>query len=456
MNQIPNPKSPIPNCTTGDLTTALKSCARSLGFTLSGVCPAVTPTGVSRLADWLDRGYAGQMHYIAARQEAYSHPRHVLDGCRSILMLGLPYSSNPKSQIPNSKYPPPGSGGISNYACGPDDYHDTIHDKLKQLIATLHDLAPHATARGVVDTAPLLEREFAQLAGIGWIGKHTLLIQKPIGWHARQGRDDSAPPDCFPKPQIPNLKSASRALPPSPTHSAGSYFFLAALLTDLELTSDDPFTADHCGTCRACLDACPTQAFPQPYVLDATRCISYLTIELRDHIPHDLRPGIGDWLFGCDICQEVCPWNHHDVGRALPTDMANGDAFTDSNPKSQIPNSKLSSPIELISLFNLDDATFRTRFRHTPLWRPRRRGILRNAAIVLGNQRAVAAVPALIRGLNDSEPLIRAASAWALGQIGTEEAHCALRERHTVENDATVVSEIGAALTSIASLSTRY
>ena len=218
-----------------------------------------------------------------------------------------------------------------------------------------------AKIRGVVDTAPLLEREFAQLAGLGWVGKHTLLINR----------------------------------------QQGSWFFLAALITDVELSYDAPHETDHCGTCRACLDACPTGAFPQPYVLDATRCISYLTIELRDAVPAELRSGIGDWLFGCDVCQDVCPWN----SRAPLSRQAEFAPRADSNP------------INLISLFDLDDATFRERFRHTPLWRPKRRGLLRNAAIVLGNRPTPAAIPALIRGLNDDEPLVRGACAWALDVI---------------------------------------
>jgi epoxyqueuosine reductase len=279
-------------------------------------------------------------------------------------MLGLPYSTAAANPIQ------PGQGRISRYAWGPGDYHDLIHGKLKQLIAALHAIAPQATARGVVDTAPLLEREFAQLAGLGWVGKHTLLIHKP----------------------------------------AGSYFFLAALLTDQELTYDEPFTADHCGTCRACLDACPTNAFPQPYVLDATRCISYLTIELRDEIPFDLRPGIGDWLFGCDICQDVCPWNH----RAPQTDEPTFQPATNLNP------------IDLMALFDLDDDAFRRRFRHTPLWRARRRGLLRNAAIILGNQKHVSAIPALSRAQNDPEPLVRTAAAWALEQINAPQSLAAL------------------------------
>ena len=194
----------------------------------------------------------------------------------------------------------------------------------------LRDRVPEARVRGVVDTAPLLEREFAQLAGLGWVGKNTLLINR----------------------------------------HEGSWFFLAALLTDIELVYDASQETDHCGICRACLDACPTAAFPRPYVLDASRCISYLTIELRDAVPDELRPGIGEWVFGCDICQDVCPWNSRSPVSQHAEFLPVGDR----------------NPIDLIGLFDLDEAAFRERFRHTPLWRPRRRGILRNAAIVLGNR----------------------------------------------------------------------
>ena len=364
----PEPRTPNP-AASRELTAQLKAEARAVGFMLAGACAAVTPTGASRLAEWLDRGYAGQMEYIAARQEAYDHPRHVLDGVRSVLMLGLPYRSVEPRTVE------PGQGRISRYAWGEGDYHDLIHDRLKRLIGWLKGQVPAAQARGVVDTAPLLEREFAQLSGLGWVGKHTLLINKP----------------------------------------AGSYFFLAALLTDQELAYDKPFTADHCGTCRACIDACPTQAFPQPYVLDATRCISYLTIELRDSIPEELRPGIGDWLFGCDVCQEVCPWNQSAERRAAAPQDTPTQAW-DVAPIFSPANEN--NPIDLIGLFDLDDEAFRRRFRHTPLWRAKRRGILRNAAIVLGNQRAAAATTALERGLADSEAIVREACAWALARIG--------------------------------------
>jgi len=233
---------------------------------------------------------------------------------------------------------------------------------LHALADWLRERTPGAQVRGVVDSAPLLEREFAVQAGLGWIGKNTLLLNKP----------------------------------------AGSYFFLAALLTDLDLPADEPFRTDHCGTCTACLDACPTQAFPQPYVLDATKCISYLTIELRDSIPEELRAGIGDWLFGCDVCQDVCPWNQ----RAPLSDEPMFQPRADENP------------VDLIALFELDEAGFKERFRHSPLWRAKRRGILRNAAIVLGNQRSRQAIPALTRGLKDEEAIVGEACAWALGAIG--------------------------------------
>ncbi|MGI9427536.1 MAG: tRNA epoxyqueuosine(34) reductase QueG, partial [Bythopirellula sp.] len=272
------------------------------------------------------------------------------------------------------------------------DYHDVIRERLHQLADYLREVAPDAVTRGVVDTAPILEREFAQLAGLGWIGKNTLLLSK----------------------------------------QSGSYFFLAALLTDQEFVYDLPFETDHCGTCTACLDACPTAAFPQPYVLDATRCISYLTIELQDVIPTELRGDMGDWVFGCDVCQDVCPWNH-DAPATIDA------AFAPQQPL---------NPLQLAKLFDLDERDFKARFRQTPLWRSHRRGLLRNAAIVLGNQRDPKSLPALHKGLHDVEPLIRGASAWALGELRSDEAKQALQAKQQVETDPQVRAEIAAALAS--------
>lgn len=366
------------------LAADLKHQAMELGFVRCGICPAVTPSGAARLDEWLARGYAGEMDYLAARRDAYDHPHHVLASARSLVMLALPYrTATPKSVSV-------GYGRVSRYAWGSADYHDVIREKLHRLADYLRQQCPEAATRGIVDTAPLLERDFAQLAGLGWAGKHTLLLNR----------------------------------------SEGSYFFLAALLTDVHLTYDEPFAADHCGTCTACLDACPTDAFPEPYVLDASRCISYLTIEHRSQIPSELREGIGAWAFGCDVCQDVCPWN-----RRAP--VAEAEAFW------PLPEN---DPLELRGLFELDAAAFRRRFRQTPLWRSHRRGLLRNAAIVLGNQRDPDAVQALIRGLEDDEPVVRGAVAWALGQIGGAAATAALRERLAAENDPQVREEIEAAL----------
>jgi len=341
------------------LTTRLKREAERLGFGLAGVTPAVAPAGFDRLRQWLASGYGGTMHYLAEREAAYEHPKHVLDGARSIVILALGYRTAEPRPIE------PGQGRVSRYAWG-NDYHDLVHERLHTLADFLRSEAPGAKVRGVVDTAPLLEREFAQLAGLGWIGKNTLLLNKH--W--------------------------------------GSYFFLAALLTDKELEYDSEHETDHCGTCTACLDACPTQAFVGPYVLDARKCLSYTTIELREEIPLELRAGQGEWVFGCDVCQDVCPWN-----RKAP--IVDEPEF---QPRAE------SHPLDLIELFDLDDAGFRRRFRDTPLWRSKRRGILRNAAIVLGNQRAKHAVPALNKGLNDQEPLICEACAWALEQIAKSQA----------------------------------
>ena len=383
------------------ILATLRNDATELGLQWCGVAPAVEATGYTDLVRWIEAGYAGEMSYIPDRLEAYRHPSAVLDGVRSIVVLSMPYSAAPQlppaqressdsvavgsgSSIPGS---PIATGRIARYAHGGIDYHDTIHPKLKQLCKRLGDLAPGSRSRGVVDTAPLMERELAQLAGFGWRGKNTLLLNKQIG----------------------------------------SYFFLACLLTDLELPIDQPHRASHCGTCTACLDACPTDAFPQAGVLDATRCISYLTIEHCAPIPMELRSGIGDWLFGCDVCQEVCPWNTK-PGRTAPLETAVLDN------------------LNLSELFELSEEQFRARYRRTPLWRTRRRGILRNAAIVIGNSKVSPALPALKKGLWDTEPIVRGASAWALGQIGTARAHEHLQARLITESDETVIQEIHQAL----------
>jgi epoxyqueuosine reductase len=222
-----------------------------------------------------------------------------------------------------------------------------------------HDAEVRGTfSHGVTDTAPLLERDFARRAGLGWVGKNTMLINK----------------------------------------YRGSFFFLAALLTTLDLRPDAPHESSHCGTCTACLDACPTAAFPEPGVLDARRCVSYLTIELRGPIPEDLRPGVGDRLFGCDVCQTVCPWNRRPGGAAFPSDT--GMATLD--------------PIELLSL---SEGEFRRRFKGTSLFRSRRSGLLRNAAVVLGNTGDERALPALGRATADADEVIAEAARWAIGRI---------------------------------------
>jgi epoxyqueuosine reductase len=362
------------------ITGDLKAEAQRLGFDLCGVCPAVVPPGaIDHFRQWLAAGYAGEMHYLADRAEAYADVGRVLDGAQSIVMLAMNYRTHEPAVTPS------GHGKVSRYAWG-SDYHVLIRARLGTLADWLKRASPGAKVRGVVDTAPLLEREFAQLAGLGWIGKNTLLLNK----------------------------------------QTGSWFFLAALLTDVELEIDAAHATDHCGTCRACLDACPTGAFVDAYVLDARRCISYLTIELRNAIPRELREGVGEWLFGCDVCQDVCPWNH----RAPVSDERGFAARAGTNP------------IELAPLFEMDDAAFRRRFRDTPLWRAKRRGLLRNAAIVLGNRLVENTLPALAHGLNDDEALVRGACAWALGRFESRVATPQLISRLEVELDSTVRDEI--------------
>lgn len=363
----------------------LRALAAAEGFNAVGFAPAATPPeALDRLRAWVAAGYAGEMHYLSSRDTAYADPGRVLEGARSIVMLATSYANvEPVAPAANE-------GRVSRYAWGAD-YHDVLHDRMKRLVDSLQAIAPEVHWRGVVDSAPLLEREFARIAGLGWIGKHTLALDRELG----------------------------------------SWFFLAALLADVDLGGETSPQTDHCGSCTACLDACPTDAFVAPYQLDATKCISYLTIELRGPIPRELRSGVGDWLFGCDVCQDVCPWN-----RRAPT----------SREPEFLPREDR-NPINAVELLGLDDAEFRQRFRGTPLWRAKRRGLLRNAAIVLGNQPATAeARSALCAALGDHEPLVRGAAAWALGRVGDASSRVALRERLAVERDADVLLEIGIAL----------
>jgi epoxyqueuosine reductase len=361
-------------CHSGSIADRLKSQARELGFALVGIAPATEADGFARYQEWLDRGFAGEMDYLHRQGPPRRHPESVLEGARSVVMLGLEYFGMRNaecgieshwqvttSSIPNSEIRIPHfEGRVAAYAAGPD-YHRFIWERLNALAEWLMTEAPGCAAHGVTDTAPLLERDFARRAGLGWVGKNTMLIHP----------------------------------------ERGSFFFLAALLTDLELPADEPFAGSHCGTCTACLDACPTQAFPEPHVLDATRCISYLTIELRSPIPEDLRELMGEWLFGCDVCQDVCPWNRKPSPGpiAFPRD----------------PALEWLDPMELLAM---DAEEFRARFKKTSLWRTRRAGLLRNAAVVLGNTGDERALPALERALADKEEVVREAAAWAIGRIG--------------------------------------
>lgn len=333
------------------LETLLKDRALALGFDRCGIAPATSADGFDRLSDWLARGYAGEMAYLEKQAQARRHPASILPEVRSVVMVAMTYSSDTDATESAR------GGRVARYARGPD-YHDVLWGKLDELLAWLQQEVPDCVGRGVVDTAPLLERDFARRAGLGWIGKNTMLIDKRLG----------------------------------------SYFFLAALLVNIDLKPDPPHLGSHCGTCTACLDACPTNAFTAPGWLDARRCISYLTIELRTSIPEELRTDMGDWLFGCDVCQEVCPWNSKPRDSSFPQrdDLLSLD------------------PVELLGL---SEEAFRARFRGTALMRTKRRGLLRNAAIVLGNRRDASALPALRKALNDSEPLIREAAQWAIERI---------------------------------------
>jgi epoxyqueuosine reductase len=340
------------------LSSAIKTQASALGFELVGIAPATEADGFERLREWLDHGMAGEMQYMHRHAEARRHPESVLKSVRTVVMVGISYHS--KTAHDAERFDRGAKGRVAQYARGAD-YHVVIKQKLNELLSWIQEREPGCGGRAVVDTAPILERDFARRAGLGWFGKNTMLIHPRLG----------------------------------------SYFFLGALLLDTELAPDSPFDKNHCGTCTACLDACPTDAFPKPGELDARRCISYLTIELRSPVPQEFRSGIGDWIFGCDICQAVCPWNR-------------------KAPLGQIPD--LGSRWELEALdageiLELSAAEFRARFRDTALWRAGWTGLRRNAAIVLGNMGGEESLPALERAAADPDTMVSEAARWALERV---------------------------------------
>lgn len=365
-----------------ELANRIKNQGAELGFSLVGITAAARPETLEYFQDWLQQGYQGEMNYLKRREDAYADQTGVMHGVCSIVVVAMNYGPG-RPAIP-------GHGRVAAYAQGTADYHDLMRTRLKKLAAVIRESRPESHSRVTVDTAPLLERDLAKRAGLGWFGKNTMLINK----------------------------------------HAGSYFFLGGILTDTPLPSDPPHFSSHCGTCTRCLDACPTDAFVGPHVLDARKCIAYLTIELRgEPIPRELRAGVQDWIFGCDVCQQVCPWNR----KATPA----------LEPQLQPIQATHRSALEFLEL---DEQTFRSELGKTPLSRPGAANMARNAAIVLGNSKQPEAVPALSRTLNHSDPVVRATVAWALGEIGTAAARVSLMERLSVELDESVREEIQAAL----------
>jgi epoxyqueuosine reductase len=307
------------------LANAAKTAAADLGFEACGITDLAPSAAAAALDRWLFAGHQGEMRYMERQAPVRREPSRAWPDARSAVVVLHNYYQRDAE-------PAPGRGRVARYALG-DDYHDVMRRKLEQIGAGLVGTAGAGRFRAYADAGPLPERELAWRAGLGWVAKNTMLISPLLG----------------------------------------SYTFIGVLLTDLVLAHDAPFEADRCGTCRRCLDACPTEAFPAPRVLDATRCISYLTIEARGPVPEPIKPTMGDWLFGCDVCQEVCPWN---VRFAVET----AEPRYRARPKTEWPT--------LQELAAMTEREFDVVLGATALVRPGRAGVARNAAVVIENTRA--------------------------------------------------------------------
>ncbi len=366
---------------------ALKAEAYRLGFWLCGVTTPEPPAHLDTYTAWIHAGRHADMAYLASPRAltARANPDSLMPGCQTIIALAAPYPAPPASTAADA-------GMIAGYAKS-TDYHNVFPPRLEALAEWISSQSDQPVQwRGFTDSAPILEKELAQRAGLGWIGKNTNLINPEIG----------------------------------------SYFLLAELFLDISIEPDPPFTADRCGACTRCIDACPTSCILPDRTIDAARCLSYLTIENKGLIPPDLRPNLETRIFGCDVCQTVCPWNRKAV---LPPEQT------------LFPPLASFQSIHLTEEMQLDEDAFRSRFRHTPILRTKRRGYLRNVAVALGNLARPESIPVLANSLyHDPESLIRAHVAWALGRLPAPEAQTALQTALQTETDPAVQSEIQQAL----------
>jgi epoxyqueuosine reductase len=374
------------------LETFIHRAAEALGAGAVGIAritEAQVRQDAAHLARWLEAGHAGAMRYMGRDPERRADPRRSLERALSVVVAAFDYSRPADDEAWERRAEAAGAGRVARYARG-RDYHGFLRKRMRRLLAAIQEREPALRGRVFVDSGPLLERAWAARAGVGWVGKHSLVLRQ----------------------------------------KGGSWSCLGALLLDAPLAPDAP-AVERCGACRRCLDICPTGAIVAPYVVDARRCISYLTIELRGPIPIELRPAVGDHLFGCDLCQAACPWNRFAQAARL-TEFEPRDALRDT-------------PVE--AWLVLDTEAFRRRFQGTPLARPGRDGFLRNACVVLGNRRDPASLPALRRALlEDASPLVRGHAAWALGRFAHGAARAALEEAWRRERDTAVRHEIEAAL----------
>jgi len=365
--------------TVTEKTLRIERFAKEIGFDGFGVTREVSTKSVEKYKNWLSLGYEGEMSYMRRNVEKRSNLDLVLSGVKSVVCLRTNYLTADKGmEFVNDK----DHGDISLYALN-EDYHDVLVQRHQKLEKKIKEEFSGCQTKPYVDTGPILEKPLAENAGLGWIGKHTNLI----------------------------------------TESVGSYYFLSEILVDAVMEPSEP-SLDKCGTCRSCIDICPTQAIVAPYILDSRRCISYLTIELKGVIPLEFRKAMGNHIYGCDDCQIVCPWNSFAVKTDEESFRARDGSF------------------QLIELMRLNDEAFRKRFKKSPVKRTKRRGLLRNVAVALGNSGNLSAVGPLIDALSDHEPLIRAHVVWALGELLGKKALPILNKILTNEEEDIVKDEI--------------